>query len=109
MTDKKEQQRLLEVMDRILELSRASQSKDFAPSVAKEIESIQYLRDRVTEQWPLPKSIISDIYIGPYAARNLADWTPNLAHLIMTLDYVLKHNGDGVDELLTEVLREGGR
>jgi len=103
MTEKNTQILMLQAMDRILDLCRDSQSKDFAVSVSKEIESIQYLRDRVAEQWPLSRDIKSDIFIGPYAARNLDDWAPQLAHLIMTLDYALKHNGQGIDELLKEI------
>jgi hypothetical protein len=104
MNKHRSQEKMLQAMDRILELARISQLNKSSTAIAKEIESIQYLRNYVTTDWPLPGNLKSTIYIGPYAAKNLADWTPKLAHFIMTLDYALKHDGQGIDELLSELV-----
>lgn len=104
MSKHESQEKILQAMDRILELARISERNQSSSAIVKEIESIHYLRNFVANDWPLPATLKSSIHIGPYAAKNLADWAPKLAHFIMTLDYALKHDGHGVDELLSELI-----
>ena len=97
------QQQRLEAMDRILDLCHSVQNNKYEITIAKEIDSIKFLRSRVVAKWPLSWTLKPNICIGVYASRNLADWLPRLAHFIMFLDSVLKENGLDVDKLLDEL------
>ena len=100
------QQEVVDAIDGILALCHASQKEEPDDVVGWEISKLQELRLVIANRWPLSLEQKSKIYIGVIASRNLADWTPHIAHLLMFLDNTVKHNGLDVDKLAVEISTE---
>jgi hypothetical protein len=78
-------------IDEVLQECEASQSTSWDSVVAAEIAALAELRLQVGEEWPLPLQLKDAINVGPVAAKNIADWNPELAESLMKLDYALRH------------------
>jgi hypothetical protein len=77
---------LLAEVDRVIALCSA-QPPD--PSIRYELEQLHILRSSLEKVYPVPQ-IAEDIVIGAFAAKNIADWNPDLADVLMRLDYRLR-------------------
>lgn len=70
-----------------------SQRKSPDPVVESELHALAQVSNWVETMWPLPANLQDQIQIGAVAAKNIADWNPELATLLMKLDYALRHDG----------------
>jgi hypothetical protein len=61
-------------------------------TVDYELEELAAIRAAVEQEWPLPDALKQKISIGPFAAKNIADWDVELADALMALDYALQHD-----------------
>ena len=94
------QQKVLKVMASVLVRCQRAQEDKEEVTIATEINEITHLQFLVKDHWPLSMLEKEKIPIGVYAVRNLDDWLPDLALIIMTLDNVLRADGRGADALL---------
>jgi len=72
-------------------------------AVEHEIRELEALMSAVEGRWPLPPSVKQQIDLGPFAAKNIADWDPALADVLMHLDYALQHDGASLKQVLLDV------
>lgn len=68
-----------------------------------EITELRNIRAWVTTHWPLNDQQKGQLRIGTVAAKNLYDWLPPLANSLMQLDFVLKTDGEHLDQLWTDL------
>lgn len=59
-------------------------------AVEREILELEELHSVVRDHWPLKDEWKNKIDIGAFAAKNIADWNPELADCLMKLDYELR-------------------
>jgi len=77
---------LIAEVDRVLALCMSERCE---PSVDYEIEQLHLIRSALEKAYP--ESWLADnIVIGAFAAKNIADWNPDLADALMDLDYKLR-------------------
>jgi hypothetical protein len=94
-----EQQTILTTIRQVAELCRSVKQD---PAVEHEIRELEAIGSAVEVDWPLPPGIKRQIDLGPFAAKNIADWNPTLADVLMHLDYTLQHDGALLDQVLPE-------
>jgi len=82
------QREILAAIGRVVELCRSAQPD---PTIDHEIRQLDALKSAIEDHWPLSPDIKNRIDIGPFAAKNIADWNPALADALMHLDYDLQH------------------
>jgi small subunit ribosomal protein S1 len=63
-------------------------------AVAYELRQLEVLEDAVSHRQPLPQIMKDRMDLGPFAAKNIADWNPTLANALMRLDFSLRHELD---------------
>jgi small subunit ribosomal protein S1 len=63
-------------------------------AVAYELRQLEVLEDAVSHRRPLPQHMKDRMDLGPFAAKNIADWNPALANALMRLDFSLRHELD---------------
>jgi hypothetical protein len=83
------QQEALAAIGRVASMCRSAQPD---PTVDHEILQLEALKSAVEDHWPLPPMVKNRIDLGPFAAKNIADWNPDLADALMQLDYALQHD-----------------
>jgi small subunit ribosomal protein S1 len=71
-------------------------------TVAYELRQLESLEDAVSRHWPLPQHTKDRMDLGPFAAKNIADWNSSLASVLMKLDYALRHDGEGLASVFPE-------
>jgi small subunit ribosomal protein S1 len=81
------------------ELCRVTQDGKLDEAVEYELRQLNVIEEKVLDHWPLSEDVKRRIDLGPFAAKNIADWNTSLATVLMTLDYVLQHDGDGLDSI----------
>jgi hypothetical protein len=59
-------------------------------AVEREIRELEALQSVVRDRWPLDGELKSKIDIGAFAAKNIADWNPELADSLMRLEYKVR-------------------
>jgi hypothetical protein len=77
---------LLAEVDRVIALCYAEPPD---PSVDYELEQLRIVRSSLEKAAP-KSEIADDIVIGAFAAKNIADWNPPLADVLMRLDFRLR-------------------
>jgi len=75
-------------------------------AVAYELRQLESLEDAVSRHWPLPQQTKDRMDLGPFAAKNIADWNSSLASVLMKLDYALRHDGEGLESVFSEPAAE---
>jgi hypothetical protein len=83
------QEEALSAISKVAALCRSAESD---PAVEREIRELEAIRSAVEDRWPLLPSVKQRIDLGPFAAKNIADWNPELADSLMLLDYALQHD-----------------
>ena len=73
------------------------------PAIEHALHELQALKAAAEQQWPLPTTVIDKLDLGPFAAKNIDDWNPELAKLLMKLDYELRDNIAAISPATLEV------
>jgi hypothetical protein len=95
-----EQRNALSSIELVVALCKSA-SPDAA--VDYEIQELAALHAAVEHEWPLPPALKQKISIGPFAAKNIADWDAELANALMSLDYALQHDIGLIDIQWTRI------
>jgi small subunit ribosomal protein S1 len=77
-------------------------------AVAYELQQLDTARRAVVAGWPLHPATKKSIAIGPYAAKNIEDWNEPLATALMVIDFILRHDGEGLDRPEVRSEESGG-
>jgi hypothetical protein len=72
----------------------ADRCRSAVPDVAVdyEIQELEAIKRAVERRWPLAPAVKKQMTIGAFAAKNLQDFDPTLADLLMKLDFALQHD-----------------
>jgi hypothetical protein len=84
-----EQEAALASIEVVMGLCRSAESD---PAIDYELQELAAIRAAVQQEWPLPAALKQQISLGPFAAKNIADWDTELANALMSLDYALQHD-----------------
>ena len=63
------------------------------------LRELQAIELAVAEHWPLSADEKDQISLGPFAAKNLADWNPVLSTALMRLAYSLRRDGESLERV----------
>ena len=96
------QSRMLDVIRRVIKICDDSQQNGPDPAIAYEINKLHSLEDAVAKQWPLHVRVKSTIDVGPFAAKNIEDWDPVLAEMLVRLDFSIQHDGAKLGSVLSK-------
>jgi hypothetical protein len=91
---------ILHAIDLVLNQCIASQLQAPDVAVGQEILGLQNVRKIVEQEWPLTPENKARLNIGVVAVKNISDWNQDLALSLMTIDHVLKYDGDSLYRLL---------
>jgi hypothetical protein len=89
---------LLVELDRVIALCCAEPPD---PSISYELDQLRSVRSSLEKAAPGSR-FTDDIVIGAFAVKNIADWNPALADVLMRLDYKLRQ------ELMQSPERDSG-
>jgi len=89
--------RVLAAIDEAIAACQKSQLVHSNVVVAEELDALQTIAAAVRLEWPLSSTFKNKINVGPVAAKNIDDWNPSLASILMRLDYALRHEGSGLE------------
>ena len=64
---------------------------------------LQAIEAAVEGHWPLTAGEKDQISLGPFAAKNLADWNPVLSTALMRLAYSLRRDGESIERVFQPV------
>jgi hypothetical protein len=84
-----EQRKALSSIEQVVALCKSAEPD---AAVDYELQELAALHAAVEREWPLPQALKQKISIGPFAAKNIADWDADLANALMSLDYALQHD-----------------
>lgn len=90
---------MLATIDEVIDLCGAAEPDS---TIEREIRELQALKSALQELWPLSIEIKKKIDLGPFAAKNIADWNPLLADVLMRLDYSLQHDGKSLQSVIAK-------
>jgi hypothetical protein len=83
-------------------LAKCESNKEIAgdSTIVWEIAALKQAQTEVEKAWPIPEAVKSSLMIGPFAAKNIDDWNPELAEMLMVIQSVLHNDGVGIERLI---------
>jgi small subunit ribosomal protein S15 len=93
--------RILTAIERAIMMCENSQKFDSDAAVSAELIHLKALRLEIKKgNWPLSAASKRSLNIGPLAAKNIEDWDPKLANMLMDLDFTLRFDGASIDKIV---------